>query len=310
MVDKVGVFSLDLWYRHCSENLAAFMSNETNEPSNAQVARQTSNTDVGASIDYRAIVELADIGITKTETGTGRIYFANDAFCQMIGYSAQELSNGSVSFVEMTHPDDLTRNVSLHQQFLSGQLDKYTIEKRYIRKDGSIFWGRITAKHLPQLENGLKRTLGLIEDISREVEERCRPESKFDVGGLQRSSAIPEERPQTRLKPAEDYIQLNWNKPQRVEMLAKLCGISTRVLFRKFEKIHSCSPAVYVKKVRLQRVRDILLKGERNATVMGVALSGGFSNLGHFARDYRTAFGELPSETLKRGRVVGGGREG
>jgi transcriptional regulator GlxA family with amidase domain len=108
-----------------------------------------------------------------------------------------------------------------------------------------------------------------------------------------------------RLRPAEDFIRLNWNKPQRIDLLAELCGISSRVLFRDFERVHSCSPAAYAKRVRLARVREMLLKGEASVTVMAVAFSGGFSNLGHFSRDYRILFGELPSATLKRARLAG-----
>src|SRR4051812_3181914 len=113
---------------------------------NAVSAVPTAHPDPGEpSIDYREIVELIDVGITKTDTGSGRIFYANEAFCRMVGYSAQELSAGTISFVEMTHPDDLERNVALHRKFLSGELDRYSIEKRYIRKDGSIVWARATA---------------------------------------------------------------------------------------------------------------------------------------------------------------------
>ena len=54
--------------------------------------------------------------------------------------------------------------------------------------------------------------------------------------------------------------------------------------------------------VRLNRAREMLEQPTKNASVIQIALKCGFQNPSHFARDYRLAFGELPSETLKRGR--------
>ena len=248
------------------------------------------------SIDYRVIVELIDVGITKTDTGSGRIFYANEAFCRMVGYSAQELSAGTISFVEMTHPDDLERNVALHRKFLSGELDRYSIEKRYIRKDGSLFWARATAKHLPQSDNGRKTALGLIEDISHQIGQFFKPNSTRGIAPSYLGKSL------ARLHPAEDYIRRNWNKPQSSDALAALCKMSTRAFFREFGKVHGISPQAYVKRLRLQRVQEVLLQGEKDASVAGASLLAGFSNQGHFAREYRVAFGELPSETLKRGK--------
>ena len=78
--------------------------------------------------------------------------------------------------------------------------------------------------------------------------------------------------------------------------------MSTRAFFREFGKAHGTSPQVHVKRLRLQRVQEILLRGAKDASVAGASLLAGFSNQGHFAREYRVAFGELPSETLKRGK--------
>ena len=59
----------------------------------------------------------------------------------------------------------------------------------------------------------------------------------------------------------------------------------------------------FVKQIRLKHAREMLLQPSAEATVTSVALDCGFSNLGHFAKDYLASFGELPSETLKRGKL-------
>ena len=58
----------------------------------------------------------------------------------------------------------------------------------------------------------------------------------------------------------------------------------------------------FVKQVRLRHAQDMLLNPDANTSVTGVAFACGFQNLGHFARDYRQTFGELPSATLGRSK--------
>jgi AraC-like DNA-binding protein len=98
----------------------------------------------------------------------------------------------------------------------------------------------------------------------------------------------------------EEYIEANWDKPIDVEAMAAIAKVSARSLFRQFKKDRGYSPADFAKRIRLERARDILEQSGGNASVTQVALKCGFQNPGHFARDFRLAFGELPSETLRR----------
>ena len=100
----------------------------------------------------------------------------------------------------------------------------------------------------------------------------------------------------------EAYIEANWSRPVTIEALVETAGVSARTLFRAFEKVRGCSPMVFARQVRLERARSLLLKPADTASVTGIALLCGFSNLGHFASAYRTRFGELPSQTLHRSR--------
>ena len=56
----------------------------------------------------------------------------------------------------------------------------------------------------------------------------------------------------------------------------------------------------FAKAVRLKRARQFLMSGDPGVTVLATAFNCNFASPGHFARDYREAFGELPSETLAR----------
>lgn len=111
------------------------------------------------------------------------------------------------------------------------------------------------------------------------------------------------ERDQPRAAPwqvrrVEEYITANWNRPITVEALAAAAGASTRSVFKAFKDSRDCSPMAFVKSVRLQHARKMLQRPESTTTVVSTAFACGFLNPGHFARDYRLAFGELPSVTL------------
>jgi len=100
----------------------------------------------------------------------------------------------------------------------------------------------------------------------------------------------------------EDYILANWNHPITIEALADAAGASTRSIFKAFRDSRNCSPMAFVKSVRLQHARRMLQQPDGAATVVSTAFACGFLNPGHFARDYRLAFGELPSATLRAAR--------
>lgn len=99
----------------------------------------------------------------------------------------------------------------------------------------------------------------------------------------------------------EEYIEANWDKPIHIETMAAIAKVSARSLFRQFRKDRGYSPADFAKKVRLKHARE-LLEQSSDGSVVQIALKCGFQNAGHFARDYRNLFGELPSAALQRAR--------
>ncbi len=105
-----------------------------------------------------------------------------------------------------------------------------------------------------------------------------------------------------QVRAVEEYIEANWNRPITVEDLATAAGASTRSVFKAFREARDCSPMAFVKGVRLSRARRMLEHPEPTTSVADVAFACGFLNPGHFATDYRRAFGELPSVTLASSR--------
>ncbi|WP_022724340.1 helix-turn-helix transcriptional regulator, partial [Rhodopseudomonas sp. B29] len=101
---------------------------------------------------------------------------------------------------------------------------------------------------------------------------------------------------------AEEYIEQAWNRAITIPELAGLTNVGVRSLFKAFQRHRGYSPMAFAKAVRLDKARAMLLDGEPGRSVTSVAFACGFSNLGHFAHDYRRKHGELPSETLAKAR--------
>jgi AraC-like DNA-binding protein len=95
---------------------------------------------------------------------------------------------------------------------------------------------------------------------------------------------------------AVDYIDAHWDQALTLEALAAATNVSIRSLFHYFRMWQGCTPMQYLKEVRLAHARDTL-QNSPEVTVTEVAFACGFGNLGHFARNYRKFWGELPSET-------------
>ncbi|MCW5701417.1 MAG: AraC family transcriptional regulator [Bradyrhizobium sp.] len=101
----------------------------------------------------------------------------------------------------------------------------------------------------------------------------------------------------------ESFVEQNWDRPIELSELAAVANVSVRTIFREFERAGKGSPAQFAKRIRLDRAAGLLAEPEADTTVTGVALRCGFQNLGRFSADYFRTFGELPSETLRRGRT-------
>jgi AraC-like DNA-binding protein len=100
----------------------------------------------------------------------------------------------------------------------------------------------------------------------------------------------------------EEFIEANWQEALSIDRLAAEAGVSARSIFRAFDRSRGYSPMAFVKAIRLRQARAALMSGDPRVSVTATAFKCNFASPGHFARDYRDAFGELPSETISRNR--------
>jgi len=129
---------------------------------------------------FRALFAASATGIAVGAPG-GKYLEANAAYCRMVGYTEAELRD--LSFADLTHPDDLPLNRQLREELLAGERDSFFLEKRYLKKGGSIVWVRHSVSGTRGLEGDVTTLIVIAEDITerklaedalRHSEERLR----------------------------------------------------------------------------------------------------------------------------------------
>lgn len=114
---------------------------------------------------FRTIFARTAVGIGITEIRTRRFLESNAALQAMLGYSAAELREKTT--FDLTHPADIAAEVELNRGLLDGHTDHYVTEKRYLRKDGAIVWGRATVSLVKDPAGAPLFGIGLVEDITQ-----------------------------------------------------------------------------------------------------------------------------------------------
>ena len=122
----------------------------------------------------RAIFNQAAVGIVVAALD-GHFLDVNGKFIEILGYSAEELRG--LTFAGITHEDDLAATVTAVRELLAGERRDYSLEKRYLRKDGSTVWGQATVTLLKDSDGQPLRLIGVVEDIGarKRAESALRP---------------------------------------------------------------------------------------------------------------------------------------
>jgi PAS domain S-box-containing protein len=111
---------------------------------------------------FRLTFEQAAVGIAHVAED-GRWLRVNQKLCEIVGYSQEELRK--LTFQDITHPADLAADVEQARKVITGELDHYSMEKRYIRKDGSLVWINLTVGAVRDSDRRLKYFIAVVEDI-------------------------------------------------------------------------------------------------------------------------------------------------
>ncbi|MDP2182960.1 MAG: PAS domain S-box protein [Actinomycetota bacterium] len=112
---------------------------------------------------FRSIYERSAVGIALVDL-KGCISTCNPALANMLDYTVDDLLGRA--FTDLAHPEDGTLDQQQFDVLIAGQGDHYTIEKRYVRQDGSILWGQMTASLISREHNIPRFVIGIVEDVS------------------------------------------------------------------------------------------------------------------------------------------------
>jgi PAS domain S-box-containing protein len=113
---------------------------------------------------FRVMFDASAVGKIEVEPGTTRFLRVNAAMCKFLGYSEEELLARTV--LDVTHPDDRDESRYLGQRLVAGVSDVFDVEKRYIRKDGTIVWARVTVNLIRDAFGRPLRNMAVIQDIN------------------------------------------------------------------------------------------------------------------------------------------------
>lgn len=113
---------------------------------------------------FRATFEQAAVGIAHVAPD-GRFLRINRRFCDLVGYTHQEML--SKSFQAITYPNDLDTDLHHVERMLKHEIDHYSLEKRYICKDGTIKWVELTVSLTWNSDGSPKYFISVVQDISK-----------------------------------------------------------------------------------------------------------------------------------------------
>jgi PAS domain S-box-containing protein len=146
---------------------------------------------------FRAMFALSGVGMIQADAPGFRFTRVNQTFCEIVGYSAEELL--CKTYIGLTHPEDRQRDMAELARILRGKADSWSIEKRCVRKDGSLIWASVHGAVLRDDTGRAVRILAMVSDrtASKQAEqERCATESAVKKGKpMRRKKAVAKKAP-------------------------------------------------------------------------------------------------------------------
>jgi PAS domain S-box-containing protein len=122
---------------------------------------------------FRATFEQAAVGIVHVAPD-GRILRANLGFADLVGYSAEELRQRTIQ--QLTYPEDYPQDLEYAHRLLAGDISTYSMEKRYVRKNGTLIWVNIAVSAVRDARGECEYLIGIAKNIAarKEAEEALR----------------------------------------------------------------------------------------------------------------------------------------
>ncbi len=140
-----------------NEMLAALETNES-------LRRDAVEALQSSELRFRALFEQAAVGIAQVDTRTGCFVKMNRRYCEILGRSESDMLG--VRIQDLVHPDDVAKDQALMQRLVAGEIQAFTLEKRYCHADGSEVWVELTVSPLWHSGSEPDYHIAIAQDIS------------------------------------------------------------------------------------------------------------------------------------------------
>ena len=264
---------------------------------------------------FRTVFEKGQLGMVMVDEKY-RFLKINPMFCSMLAYSQEELL--TKSFIDITHPDHVSTDISQLQKLSAGEIPEYMTEKRYIKKNGDVFWASVVASAVRDREGRFLYYISLITDITerkvieliqeqynadatRHAEDMTRINDKLNLlNSITRHDILNQ---LTAILGYLEIMQMKFPDPSLQEYIDKEIhaahNIETQIKFTKeYQDIGVLSPGWF-------NVRKIILSNAANLPLSTVKLVVHFDNLEIFADPLlRKVFYTLIENALRHGKTV------
>ena len=179
---------------------------------------------------FRAMYDNATVGVAIMALDR-RVMDANQAAARMTGYPLEELVDSDAA--RLAYPDDAAIGAEEYRDMAAGKIPGAQMEKRFIRKDGSVFWGRVTYSVVPGSDGKPGYLVGLLEDVTDEkhtaerlAEQEARHRRMLEQRLAERSEELSLANERLREKAAQDAVTA-----ERTRLARDLHDAVTQTLF-------------------------------------------------------------------------------
>lgn len=158
---------------------------------------------------FNAAFEIAVIGMALVDP-QGRMVAVNRAFARMLGYGIDEMQN--VNFGRITHPDDIDADMAQFDRVLKGEIESYSMEKRYLRKNGSIAHGVLSVAVMRDAHGEVELFVSQIVDITERrlvEEELAKANAKMSLAmGMMECGVWQYDLASGQFSPSEQFVRM------------------------------------------------------------------------------------------------------
>ena len=112
---------------------------------------------------FKRYFDMGIVGMAMSDEH-GQFVDVNAAFVDMLGYSGEQLKNAT--WVSITYPEDISSGTEEFAKLVTGELDEFTIDKRYVRRDGSLIYAITSVRAIRQPNGKMSQAIAMVQDIS------------------------------------------------------------------------------------------------------------------------------------------------